>query len=98
VKEEKMDAEEMKGLGMLMNLNKALCKFGDATISEQDAEIAALKAELAALRAENERMENLLAMDVHSCGPNCQRDGCVNRRLREENDLLRAKLLCWTLP
>jgi len=48
-------------------------------ISNLQAEIAELKREL-----ENER-----ARDVHSCGPNCTRDGCVNRRLREENEALR---------
>ena len=47
-----------------------------------------MEKELAELRAENERMENLLALDVHTCGPNCQRDGCVNRRLREELESL----------
>jgi len=51
-----------------------------------------MEKELAELRAENERMENLLALDVHTCGPNCQRDGCVNRRLREENEALRRNL------
>ena len=31
------------------------------------------------LRAERDQLVN----DVHSCGPTCQRAGCVNRRLRE---------------
>jgi len=48
-----------------------------------------MEKEIAELRAENERMENLLALDVHSCGPNCQRAGCVNRRLLDENEALR---------
>jgi len=43
------------------------------------AEIAELKREL-----ENERTR-----DIHSCGPDCQRAGCVNRRLRAENEALR---------
>jgi len=47
--------------------------------SHVNVEIARLEREL-----ENER-----ARDVHSCGPNCTRDGCVNRRLREENETLR---------
>ena len=51
-----------------------------------------LEKELTELRAENEHMENLLAIDIHTCGPNCQRDGCVNRRLREENEALRMRV------
>ena len=31
------------------------------------------------LRAERDQLVN----DVHSCGPTCQRAGCVNRRLRD---------------
>jgi len=31
------------------------------------------------LRAERDQLVN----DVHSCGPTCQKAGCVNRRLRE---------------
>jgi uncharacterized protein (DUF1778 family) len=33
------------------------------------------------LRRENERLKN----DVHSCGLDCTKAGCVNRQLREEN-------------
>ena len=31
------------------------------------------------LRAERDQLVN----DVHSCGPTCQKAGCVNRRLRD---------------
>lgn len=50
---------------------------------------ARLLAQVEELERENERMENLLALDVHTCGPDCKRSGCVNRRLREENEALR---------
>jgi len=69
-------------------------------ISNQQAEIAEqvsiirksfdrevqLRARVAELLRE---LENERARDIHSCGPNCQRTGCVNRRLREENEALR---------
>jgi hypothetical protein len=38
------------------------------------------------LRAERKALVN----DVHSCGPTCQKAGCVNRRLRD------ALLMCRT--
>lgn len=45
-----------------------------------------LRVENAALRESNERLreelENEQARGIHSCHPNCTRDGCVNRRLR----------------
>jgi hypothetical protein len=31
-----------------------------------------------------QRLENEYARSVHSCTPQCTRDGCVNRKLREE--------------
>ena len=54
--------------------------------------ISNMQAEIAELRAESERMENLLAMDVHSCGPTCTKSPCVNRRLRDENEALQARI------
>jgi len=73
-------------------------------ISNQQAEIAEqvsiirksfdrevqLRARVAELQRE---LENERARDIHSCGPNCQRTGCVNRRLREENEALRKFVL-----
>lgn len=38
-------------------------------------------AEIESLRRE---LENERAREIHSCGPDCTRSGCVNRRLREE--------------
>lgn len=52
-----------------------------------------LRVENAALRESNERLREELANEqargIHSCHPNCTRDGCVNRRLR---GLLRESL------
>jgi hypothetical protein len=42
--------------------------------ASRDAEVAELKREL----------DNEQARDIHSCHPNCSREGCVNRRLRAE--------------
>ena len=36
------------------------------------------------LAGELEKAENLLAIDIHSCHPNCTNSECVNRRLREQ--------------
>lgn len=47
---------------------------------------------IANLQAEVTRLENLLALDIHTCGPNCTRSTCVNRRLQEENDALKKEL------
>lgn len=46
----------------------------EAGAASRDAEIADLKREL----------DNEQARDIHSCHPNCSREGCVNRRLRAE--------------
>jgi len=45
--------------------------------------------EIERLRTE---LANLRAIDVHSCHANCTRSGCVNARLRNEVDDLRAAM------
>lgn len=50
--------------------------------------ICNLQAEIAELQRE---LDNERARGIHSCGPNCQRDGCVNRRLQAENEALRKE-------
>ena len=50
--------------------------------TRRDAEIAELQRKLA----------NEQARDIHSCHPNCTREGCVNRRLRAE--LVKALAAC----
>lgn len=53
-----------------------------AGAASRDAEIADLKREL----------DNEQARGIHSCHPNCTREGCVNRRLRAELEAARAEL------
>jgi len=38
-------------------------------------------------------LENERARDIHSCGPTCSRNGCVNRRLQDELAELRQQVL-----
>lgn len=48
-------------------------------IREQASKIEELEDEIENLQRE---LGNEKARGIHSCGPNCQKDGCVNRRLR----------------
>lgn len=54
----------------------------NAGAASRDAEIAELQRKLA----------NEQARDIHSCHPDCTREGCVNRRLRAE--LVNALAAC----
>ncbi len=45
------------------------------------------------LIAEIGRYKNM----IHSCGPTCTKAGCINRRLIEERDALKAELKCYHL-
>ena len=51
--------------------------------------IANLRWDLATAKTE---LANQRAADIHSCGPTCDRAGCVNARLRDDVALLRDAL------
>jgi hypothetical protein len=61
----------------------ALAKHSDLSLADEAAD------EIIALRKE---LENEQARGVHSCHPNCAKDGCVNRRLRIEIAALQQEL------
>ena len=52
-------------------------------IEAKDVEIAVLRADLVRLQANG----------IHSCHADCTRSGCVNARLRAENEALRASVV-----
>lgn len=52
-------------------------------------EVSALADAIEELQRE---LDNERARDIHSCHANCTRVGCVNRRLREQNEELTAAL------
>lgn len=54
-----------------------------------DIDTKRLRDRIAKLEAEVERLENIVAVGVHSCSVHCQRPMCV---LQREHDALRAQL------
>jgi len=62
----------------------------DGVLFVEASHISKLQAEIVELKRE---LENERARDIHSCGPDCSRAGCVNRRLRDENEALRKFVL-----
>lgn len=69
----------------LANLIEAFEQARDELATEKHARYRAdMAAEAEARHADRlrEELENEQARGIHSCHPNCTRDGCVNRRLR----------------
>lgn len=55
-------------------------------------ELYALREEVATHQREIERLESIVARGIHTCHKDCALDGCVNRRLSEENERLKYEL------
>lgn len=76
---------------MSADRNEAL-RLADALVKAYPHIYTGLAPSAAALLCQQaERIAELEAR-VHTCGPTCSKAGCINRRLTEERDQLRAEV------
>ena len=62
------------------------------TCGEAETERNRYQATIATQAEQIESLENKLALDIHSCHPDCSNSMCVNRRLREQIKVAREAL------
>lgn len=86
----KITPEEIEKLQALSA--EILRMYQDSSEAEEFKLAEAIPALIADLEDVQRELENERARGIHSCHDNCTRDGCVNRRLREELADVRKQL------
>lgn len=77
---------------MIAQMEAPITKYERSDSTEKRCVAAAFRLLIADLEDAQKELENERSRGIHSCHDNCTRDGCVNRRLREELNTTRKQL------